>query len=102
MLDLLMASHRTKLSNKLYIPGLNGDLYKGTSVLNQRRPDHMIAMFKCGSLMNASGLPITKAWDWAKGQFGESAKLVILHDELDLSVGKIEARNDRKARYAKP
>ncbi|KAK9468296.1 peptidyl-tRNA hydrolase [Lipomyces arxii] len=78
--------------------GLSGELHEGISVLNDTLTSHRIALFKPDTYMNVSGSAVAKAWTWAKKEYGNSAKLVVLHDELDLPVGKMRAAIGGSAR----
>ncbi|KAK7206309.1 peptidyl-tRNA hydrolase [Myxozyma melibiosi] len=96
MLNQLISDHQRTLGNKpLSVPGLNGELYRGKSLLN-RDATNPIALFKNGTLMNASGAHVLRAWKWASSALGKDTKLVLLHDDLEMEVGSVQARSDRK------
>ncbi|KAK9324149.1 peptidyl-tRNA hydrolase, partial [Lipomyces orientalis] len=91
LLDFLVADHNGQLG-QVHLPSLDGDLVEGISSLNTDLVSHRIALFKPCTYMNVSGTSIARAWQWAQKKYGQSSRLVILHDELDLSVGKLRTK----------
>ncbi|KAK9370935.1 peptidyl-tRNA hydrolase [Lipomyces kononenkoae] len=91
LLDLLIADHNRQLI-RVHSPAFDGDLIEGVSCLNTDFLTQRIAMFKPSTYMNLSGTAIVNAWQWSQQRFGQSSRLVILHDELDLAVGKLKMK----------
>ncbi|KAK9238252.1 peptidyl-tRNA hydrolase [Lipomyces kononenkoae] len=91
LLDFLIADHNRQLV-RIRSPTFDGDLIEGNSLLNTDLLTHRIALFKPFTYMNVSGTAIVNAWQWSQKRFGQSSRLVILHDELDLPVGKLKMK----------
>ncbi|KAF4635411.1 hypothetical protein G7Y89_g2689 [Cudoniella acicularis] len=81
----------SSLANSLAYPSFQKSSKYGNGMLSEGSE---YTLWQSRSLMNVSGAGVSAAWrQFQKESRGEEARLVVVHDELELGVGEVKVRD---------
>ncbi|KAK9480507.1 peptidyl-tRNA hydrolase [Lipomyces japonicus] len=97
VLNRFLEEHAELVHNHRVIKSEVGSLLEGNSRLNNFSMRHRIAFFRSESYMNVSGIGVAQAWKYFSQKY-DNSKLIVLHDDLELEVGKFKLKRNGSAR----